>query len=56
MGLTLGAHQDEGHVLDVPELGHLRVVVVDRVERRLILEAEDEYDRVHPGGELGENK
>lgn len=35
-------------------MGHLLVVVVDRVEARLVLQAEDEDDGVYPGSELEE--
>lgn len=48
----LRADQDEGDVGRVPEVGHLGVVVVDGVERRLVLEAEHEDDGVHPRCEL----
>ena len=50
--LTLRPNQYEGDLLDVAELGHLGVVVVDGVEGGLILQAEHKNDRVHPGGEL----
>jgi hypothetical protein len=46
--VTLCAYENEGDLLHVPVLRHLCVVVVDGVEARLVLEAEDKDDRVHP--------
>ena len=52
----MGADKDDRDLLDVPVLGHLGVVVVDGVEGGLVLETENEDDRVHPGCELKEKK
>lgn len=35
---------------------HLGVIIVDGVERGLVLQTEDEYNRIHPGGELEQQK
>ena len=51
---TLSAHQYEGNVLDISILGHLGVVIVDRVEGGLVLQTEHEYHGVHPRGKLKE--
>ncbi len=49
---TLSADQDERDLRGVAELGHFGVVAVDGVETGFALQAEDEDDRIHPGGEL----
>ena len=51
--LTLGSHQDQRNLTRVPVVGHPAVVVVDRLETYLILQAEDKYNSVHPHGKLG---
>jgi hypothetical protein len=48
----LGSDENERNFLHVSELRHFCVIVVDRVEARLVLKAEHEDDRVHPGSEL----
>lgn len=48
----LSADQNQWNLGRIPKVGHLREVAVDGVERRLVLEAEDEDDGVHPGGKL----
>ena len=49
---TLGADQNERDFGNVAELGHFRVVIVDGVETGFVLQAEHEYDRVHPSRKL----
>ena len=51
---TLSANQNERNVLDISILGHLGVVIVDRVEGGLVLQTEHEYHGVHPRGKLKE--
>lgn len=46
------AHQDERDFGSVAIVGHLGIVVVDGVERRLVFQAEDEDHCVHPRREL----
>lgn len=47
--LTLSADENNGDLGGVPEEIHFAVVVVDGVEAALVLQAEHEYDGVHPG-------
>ncbi len=54
--ITLCSDKYEGDLLHVSVLRHLGVVVVDGVEARLVLQAEDEDDSVDPGGELQKKK
>lgn len=49
---TLSADQDERDLGSVAELCHFGVVAVDGVETGFTFQAEDEDDRIHPGGEL----
>ena len=49
---TLGADEDERDFANVAKLRHFRVVVVDGVETGLVLQTEDEDDRVHPRRKL----
>lgn len=50
--LTLRADQYERYFGGVTVVCHFRVIPVHGVETRLVLQTEDEYDRVHPGGKL----
>ena len=52
----MSANKNDRDLLDVPVLGHLSIVVVDGVEGGLVLETEDEDNRVHPGSKLKEKK
>lgn len=46
-------HEHQGHLGGVAIVGHTAVVVVNRLEADLILQAEHEDDRVDPQGKLG---
>ena len=48
----MGSDENERDLVHAPVLRHLDVVVVDGVEARLVLQAEDEDDGVDPGSEL----
>jgi hypothetical protein len=48
--------QDERYLGGISVVRHLRVVVVDGVERGLVLQAKNEDNGVHPGGELEEKE
>jgi len=50
--LTLCADQDERYFGRVAVVCHFRVVPVHGVEARFVLQAEHEYNSVHPGGKL----
>jgi hypothetical protein len=49
---TLCADQNERDFGNVAELRHFGVVIVDGVETGFVLQAEHEYDRVHPSRKL----
>ena len=48
----MGSYENKRDLVHAPVLRHLDVVVVDGVEARLVLQAEDEDDGVDPGSEL----
>jgi len=50
--LTLCADQYDGYLGCIAKMCHLGVVTVDGVEARLILQTEDEHDRIDPVSEL----
>ena len=50
--LTLRADQYHGQVGRVAVVGDLGVEVVEELEAHLVLHAEDQDDRIHPGAEL----
>jgi hypothetical protein len=52
--LTLRPNENQRDVSRIPEVGHLRVVIIDGVETRLVFQTEHKDDRVHPGRELQE--
>lgn len=54
--LTLCADQDQRYFGRIAIVCHFRVISVHGVETRLVLQAEYEYHRVHPGGKLENNK
>ncbi len=50
--LTLRPHQHHGNLCRVPVAGKTQEVVINCLEADLILQAEDEHHRVHPGSKL----
>ena len=50
--LTLSSNQNNGYFGSVPIMWHFRVVSVDSIEARFILQAEHENYGVDPSGEL----
>ena len=56
VSLTLRSHENHWYFVHVPEVRHLAVVIVDCIEARLVLQAEDKYHCVDPRGELRREK
>ena len=54
--VTLGSHENHWDFVHVPEVRHLAVVIVDCIEARLVLQAEDKYHGIDPRGELDKRK
>lgn len=52
MRLALSAHYNEGDLRYISMGAELAVVVVDLLEARLILQAEDKDHTIHPATEL----
>lgn len=46
------ADQYHGYVLSVAKVRHFRIIIVDRVEAALVLQAKHKDYRIHPAGEL----
>lgn len=46
------SNEDHRDLSCVPVAGQAQKVIVDRLEADLILQAKDEYHRIHPGSKL----